>query len=233
MDDEGRLAALARAAANLVEPGMVVGLGTGSTAAAFVRELGARVAAGLEIVGVPTSSRTAALARDLRIPLRTLDEVERLDLGVDGADEIAPNLDLIKGRGGALLHEKMVALACDDYVAIAAGEKLVPSLGARSSLPVEVVPFGWRQTIARLAALGVRPVLRRGTGGKTGDDVFRSDGGHFLVDCETGPIADPKRLAASVKALPGVVDHGLFLAVARRALVAEVDGTVRTMLRSV
>lgn len=232
MDDERRLAALAHASADLVEPGMVVGLGTGSTSTAFVRELGARVAAGLEIVGVPTSSRTADLARDLRIPIRTLDEVERLDLGVDGADEIAPNLDLVKGRGGALLHEKLVALACDDYAVIATVEKRVPSLGARSSLPVEVVPFGWRQTVTRLAALGVRPVLRRETGGKAGNDVFRSDGGHFVVDCETGPIADPELLAASVKAIPGVVEHGLFLAVARRALVAEVDGTVRTLLRS-
>jgi len=231
VDDAGRLAALGRAAANLVEPGMVVGLGTGSTARAFVRELAVRVAGGLEVVGVPTSTQTAALARDLGIPLRSLDEVERLDLGVDGADEIAPGLELVKGRGGALLHEKMVALVCDDYAVIAAAEKLVPELGSRVPVPVEVVPFGWRQTAARLAALGVRPVLRRSPGGADEDEPFRSDGGHYVVDCETGRIADPAALAAALKAMPGVVEHGLFLGLARRALIAEADGSVRTVWR--
>lgn len=228
MDDDARLAALATAAADLVAPGMVLGLGTGSTATAFVRELGRRVAGGLTVVGVATSSRTEALARALGIPLAALEDVERLDLGIDGADEIAPNLDLIKGRGGALLHEKLVALACECYVAIAAAEKRVPALGARVPLPVEIVPFGWPHTAARLAALGVEPSLRRSYG-DPGAAPFVTDGGHLLLDCVLPTAADPATLAAAIERVPGVVEHGFFLGVADRVLVAEADGSVRLL----
>ncbi len=192
-----------------------------------------RVAAGLRITGVPTSGRTERLARELGIEIRSLDEVERLDLGIDGADEIAPNLDLVKGRGGALLHEKLVALACDDYLVVAAAEKLVSQLGTRTPLPVEVIPFGRRHTAARLAALGCRPTLRTGPG--KGDDranpeaPFVSDGGHHILDCATGPVADPTALAVALKGTAGVVEHGFFLGVAHRALVVDTAGIVRRL----
>jgi ribose 5-phosphate isomerase len=152
-----RLERLAIVAADLVSPGMVVGLGTGSTAEAVLRELGKRVAAGLRCRGVPTSRRTETLARELGIELTTLDAVARLDLGFDGADEIDPSLDAIKGKGGALLHEKLVALSGADFVLVATTEKLVQRLGERTALPVEIVPFGWKQTAARLTDLGLTP----------------------------------------------------------------------------
>ena len=233
VDDTQRLAALARAAADEVRSGMKLGLGSGSTAEAVVRELGQRVANGLSITAVPTSERTERLARDVGIILVSMDEVERLDLGIDGADEIDPALNAIKGRGGALLHEKLVAIACDDYVIVAAAEKLVPRLGTRLPLPVEVVPFGWRQTAARLEALGCRPTLRPTPSGGAGPagTPFLSDGGHFVLDCLTDPITDPPGLASAIKATTGVVEHGLFLGFAHRVLVAERDGAVRRLSR--
>jgi ribose 5-phosphate isomerase A len=209
---------------------MIVGLGTGSTADAVIRALGARVAAGLTMTGVPTSRRTERLATEVGILLTTLDAVARIDLGIDGADEIDPALDAVKGRGGALLHEKLVALACDDYLLVAAAEKLVRQLGTRLPLPVEVVPFGWRHTAARLTELGCRPTLRSRP--NTPSAPATSDGGHYLLDCATGPLADPATLAAVLKATIGVVDHGLFLGFARRALIAEPDATVRRLTRS-
>ncbi len=232
MDDASRLAALASAAADQVTSGMTLGLGSGSTAEAVIRELGTRVADGLTISGVPTSDRSARLASEHRIPLLTLDEVDHLDLGIDGADEIAPSLNLVKGRGGALLHEKLVALTCRDYLVVAAAEKLVIQLGTRVPLPVEVIPFGWRHTATRLAGLGCAATLRRhavGTNGPPAGSPFQSDGGHSILDCVTGPIDDPGSFAAQIKATPGVVDHGLFLGVARRALVVDGDGAVREL----
>lgn len=219
-----RLARLAVAAADLVAPGMTVGLGTGSTADAVLRELGRRVADGLVFTGVATSVRTESLARELGIPLTSLDVVDRLDLGIDGADEIDPNLDAIKGRGGALLREKLVALSCDDYVLVATTEKRVNRLGERTSLPVEIVPFGWPQTAARLGALGIRPELRRLPDDP--DQPMRTDNGGSILDCETGPLADPAQLAAAVKAVPGVVEHGLFLGNATAALLIDPHGEV-------
>jgi ribose 5-phosphate isomerase A len=217
-----RLQRLANAAADLVTPGMLVGLGTGSTADAVTRELGRRVAAGLIFTAVPTSNRTEALARDLGIPLSTLDEIDRLDLGIDGADEIDPALDAIKGRGGALLREKLVALSCDDYVLVATTEKNVDRLGTRTPLPVEIVAFGWPQTTKRLASLGITPEPR------TVDDEsarpWVTDSGGMIVDCATGPIADPSKLAAAIKAVSGVVEHGLFLGIARAALQVDLEG---------
>jgi ribose 5-phosphate isomerase A len=221
------LARLAEAASALVEDGILLGLGSGSTAEATIRALGVRVAAGLRVTGVPTSARTERLARELGIPLRTLDEVEGLDLGIDGADEIDPRLDIVKGRGGALLYEKLVALACERYLIVAASEKLVERLGTRMPLPVEVVPVGWKQTAARLEEAGCRTTLRRVADGAP----FVSDGGHYVLDCATGPIADPLDLAASIKAITGVVDHGIFAGFADRAMMIDPDGTVRTLTR--
>jgi len=225
--DAARLAALARAAADRAESGMTIGLGPGSTAEAAIRELARRAHGGLAIRGVPTSRRTAKLARELGIRLVSLEEVERIDLGIDGADEIDPELNATKGRGGALLHEKLVALACDDYLRVAAAEKRVDRLGTRTPLPVEVVPFGWRQTAERLGALGLNPSLR------TGDDgaPVRTDGGHLTFDCASGPIADAAALGRSIKEIAGVVDHGLFVGIARRAFLAEPDGTITRLER--
>ncbi len=221
------LEAVGRAAAAEVRPGTIVGLGTGSTADAFLRALGARVAAGLRVTGVPTSAQTERLARELGIPVASLDAVGRIDLGVDGADEIDPALDAVKGRGGALLFEKLVAEACDDYLLIAASTKRVARLGTRLPLPVEVVPLGWEQTAARVAAVGVAPTLRPGAGGAP----YRSDGGHYILDCKTGPIADAAALAARLKQVTGVVDHGLFVGLATRVFFADPDGTVTRLAR--
>src|SRR3954462_12062214 len=184
----GGLRRLATAAADLVTPGMLVGLGTGSTADAVTRELGRRVAGGLNFTAVPTSDRTEILARDLGIPLVTLDEIDRLDLGIDGADEIDPALDAIKGRGGALLREKLVALSCDDYVLVATMEKCVDRLGTRTPLPIEIVAFGWSQTAKRLTRLGISPEPRSLDGDPTRPWV--TDTGGLIMDCATGPIAD-------------------------------------------
>ena len=219
-----RLQQVAIAAADLVMPGMLVGLGTGSTADVVTRELGRRVAAGLIFTAVPTSERTEALARSLGIPLSTLDTTDRLDLGIDGADEIDPELNAIKGRGGALLREKLVALSCDDYVLVATTEKSVARLGARTPLPIEIVAFGWSQTATRLANIGIAPELRN-----VDEDLaqpWTTDNGGFILDCVTGPIEDPARLAAAIKAVSGVVEHGLFLGIARSALQVEADGYV-------
>ncbi len=210
---------------------MTLGLGSGSTAEAVVRELGARVKSGLRVRGVPTSERTARLAQELGIPLLTLDEVTAINLGIDGADEIAPSLDVVKGRGGALLHEKLVALACDRYLIVAAAEKLVGQLGTRMPLPVEVVPFGWHLTAARLRALGLDPTLRQSNAPGAGPVPFVSDGGHYVLDCVTAPIADPSSLARDLKATPGVVDHGLFVGFADRVLVVDGEGKSRIMDR--
>lgn len=219
-----RLQRLAVVAADLVLPGMLVGLGTGSTADTVIHELGRRVVEGLDFTAVPTSCRTAALARDLGIPLTTLDEVDRLDLGIDGADEIDPQLDAIKGRGGALLCEKLVALACADYVLVATTEKSVDTLGALTPLPVEIVSFGWAQTAQRLRELGIDPVRRSSAGDPT--QPWVSDNGGMILDCTTGLIDDPFRLSAAVKAVSGVVEHGLFLGIARAALQVDPGGQV-------
>ena len=227
MQTAERLSRLAAHVATGLTDGMIVGLGSGSTAEAVVRAIGERVAGGLAIVGVPTSENTARLARSLGIPLRTLDEVEMIDLGIDGADEIAPNLDLVKGAGGAHLREKLIALACRDYLVVAASEKLVDRLGTRMPLPVEIIPLGARQTMARLEAVGCRGAIR-----ERGGAPFVTDNGGWIVDCETGPIDDALALGARVKAVTGVVEHGIFTGIARRATVVHPDGRIETFTRS-
>jgi ribose 5-phosphate isomerase A len=219
----------AEAAAHLVEPGMVTGLGTGSTAAFFVAALGRRVAdEGLRITGLATSDHTAAMARDLHIPIGGFGEHPQIDLTIDGADEIERGtLYLIKGHGGALLREKIVAAASRRMIVIADETKLVDRLGSHFSVPVEVVRFGWQATARSLARLGANPSLRPGTG----DAPYVTDGGNFIMDCAFGPIADPTEIAHRLDHIVGVVEHGLFLGYATEAIVGGRDG-VKTYSRS-
>lgn len=223
-------AAAEGAVAEYVESGMVLGLGTGSTASFAVRRIGALIAAGeLEDVrGVPTSARTAALAREEGIPLVTLSEARPL-FTIDGADEIGPGLALIKGRGGALLREKIVASAGDGLIVIADETKLVDSLG-EGPLPVEVEPFGYEITLEDLASLGCEPNLRlEGPGSQTGDPdrPYVTDGGHYTADCLFPQgIPDPAVLEEEIKRIPGALECGLFVGLARAAVVTrEGDGT--------
>ena len=219
----------ARVALSHVTDGMRLGIGTGSTAEEFVRLLAARIGEEkLSVVGVPTSERTAELCRTLGVPLATLDEAPELDLTVDGADEIDPRLSLVKGGGGALLREKIVAAASQAMLVIADSSKLVETLG-RFPLPVEVNPFGLKATeiaIARAASrLGLEgPLALRMAGG----EPFVTDGGHHIVDASFGRIPDPQALGDALHAIPGVVEHGLFLGLAKTAIVADAGG-VRTL----
>lgn len=228
MDLATRLARLGEAAAALVEDGQIVGLGTGSTASAMIEALGKRVADGLKITGVVTSSQTEALATRVGIPLVSIDTVKSIDLGIDGADEIDPSLDLIKGRGGALLYEKIVAERCDRYVIISVADKLVDQLGMRLPLPIEIVSYGWAHTAKRIVdGFGLNPVLRMQNNGSP----FITDGGHILLDCEPSPIADAASLNRSLKLLTGVVDHGLFCGLATDALVIDDTGMITHQVR--
>lgn len=214
-------------AIDFVKPGMRLGLGTGSTAAHFVDLLGARLKDGLSVVGVPTSEATAKQAAGLGIPLTTLDETPELDLVVDGADEFDPQLRLIKGGGGALLREKIVASASARMIVIADASKEVSTLG-RFHLPVEVDRFGLQSTrrkvemAARAAGLAGVPVLREAQAGLP----FVTDGGHLILDCAPGQIAEPEALAAALDAIPGVMGHGLFIGLASAIIVAD-GGDIR------
>jgi ribose 5-phosphate isomerase A len=209
----------------LVEPGMRVGLGTGSTASHFVELLAERVRVGLAIIAVPTSEATRALAGKLGIPLSTLDETPQLDLTVDGADEVAPDLALIKGGGGALLREKIVAAASARMVVIADDSKLVDVLG-RFPLPIEVVPFGLaatRRHIERAVGEAGCPGPARLRHGRDGHP-FVTDGGHLILDAALERIPDPSSLAARLAEIPGVVEHGLFVGLAHSAIIASAAG---------
>lgn len=222
----------ARVALAHVTDGMRLGIGTGSTADEFVRLLAAQVDDGLSVIGVPTSERTAALCRDLGVKLTTLDETPQLDLTIDGADEIDPQLTLIKGGGGALLREKIVAAASRRMVVIADSSKLVDTLG-RFPLPVEVNRFGLRATEIAIGeaagALGLSGTL---TLRVTDDAPFVTDGGHFIIDASFGRIPDTRALSQALHTIPGVVEHGLFLGLADTAIIADADGvkTVRAAL---
>lgn len=215
----------ATAAMEEIAPGMRIGLGTGSTASHFVDLLGARVADGFECVCVPTSERTAEQARRLNITLSDLDSVDELDVTVDGADEIDPDLDLIKGAGGALLREKIVAAATKRFVVIADHSKLVETLGS-FALPIEVNKFGLRTTgraIARIVqsiAPGVNLKLRPGNDA----NPYETDGGHLIYDASFGRISDARALSGALLDIPGVVQHGLFLDMCAVAFVAGPDG---------
>ena len=209
----------AEAAVDRVKDGMVLGLGTGSTVRYAIERLGRRVAEGWELAGVPTSRATAELARELQIPLTTLDEHPSLDLTIDGADEVDPRLDLIKGLGGALLREKIVAAASDAFLVVVDEGKAVEGLGERAPLPVEVLPFGARRTRSRLEALGCEPTLRR-----AGEAPFRTDNGNYMIHCRFEGIADPRELAGRLKEIPGVIEHGLFLEMADAVFVGTAAG---------
>jgi ribose 5-phosphate isomerase A len=214
--DALKRAAAARAVAE-VEDGMAVGLGSGSTAEIAVELLAARR---LRIVGVPTSERTARLARERGIALASLDEQPVLDLVIDGADQVERgSLDLVKGLGGALLREKIVAAAARRMIVVVDDGKLVDRLGGRTPLPVEIVTFGWRSTLGRLAQAGMSPALRGGH-----ERPFVTDGGNLIADCSVGPIDDAPVLEARLRALVGVIDSGLFLGMASRVVVAGASG---------
>jgi len=216
MASDDPLRALGEAAAAYVESGMKVGLGTGRAAHAFVRALAARVKGGLEIAGVPTSEATYELATSLDVPLLTLDEAGELDLTVDGADEVAPDLSLIKGLGGALVREKIVAAASRRFVVVVGEEKLVERLGVKTPLPVEVLGFGLELSKRRLAALGSTPVLRLDKG-----EPYVSDNGNSILDCRFPVIDDPAKLDAEIRSIPGVIGTGLFVGMAERVLVQQ------------
>jgi ribose 5-phosphate isomerase A len=216
----------ARRALELVRPGMKLGLGSGSTARHFVDLLGARVKDGLSVIGVPTSQATAAQARALGVPLTSLEDHPELDLTIDGADEVDANLRLIKGGGGALLREKIVAAASKRMVVIADASKYVERLGA-FPLPVEVVPFGMAATRRHIERVAKRfdcqgaIVLRRQ---RESEAAFVTDGGHHILDCAFGAITAPEALGEALRAIPGVVEHGLFLGLAKAAILAGPSG---------
>jgi ribose 5-phosphate isomerase A len=221
MDIEAHKRQAAAVAVEWVRPGMRLGLGTGSTARHFIALLAERVRSGLDVVGVATSEATRVQAEHLGVPLTTLDDTPELDLTVDGADEIAPDLSLIKGGGGALLREKIVAASSARMVVIADDSKWVAALG-RYPLPVEVVSFGLAATrrAVEAAAAGAgcpgQALLRRDRGGH----AFVTDSGHWILDAMLGQIADPRSLAGRLSSIPGVVEHGLFIGMAQAAILA-------------
>ncbi|HUH13816.1 MAG TPA: ribose-5-phosphate isomerase RpiA [Longimicrobiales bacterium] len=221
--------AAAERAVDFIRDTMKVGLGTGSTARLFLEALAARREHGelQDILGVPTSTDTEQCARALGIPLASLEQVPKLDIVVDGADEVDGELRLIKGLGGALLWEKIVASAADRMVVIVDEGKLVERLGERSPLPVEVVPFGWSVHVPALLELGAAPELRRAPGG----EPFVTDGGHYILDCRfPSGIADPEGIERALRARPGIVESGLFLGMASAVVVGGEDG-VRVLER--
>ena len=222
-DKEKQIAA--RAAVQLVEDGNIVGLGSGSTAAHAVRFLAERVRDGLKIVGIPTSQQTKHLAQQLGIPLTTLEEHPQIDIDIDGADEIDPQLNLIKGGGGAFLREKIVASVSRRFIVIADSAKQVKRLGM-FPLPVEVVPFAQSLIKTRIEVLGAKVSLRNYAYG----NPYITDEGHHILDCTFGEIAEPRDLANKLCAMPGVVANGLFIGMAEMALVGK-DGEVVTIRR--
>ena len=217
---------VARHALRMVADGMVLGLGTGRAAEAFIHALGARARAGLRVRVVVTSTRSDALARRMNLDVASLEDVDRLDLAFDGADEVTPALALTKGLGGALLRERVVASEASRFVVLVTPEKLVDRLGTRVPVPVEVVPFASPSALRRLGAIGATPTLRRQGSGAP----FVTDNQHWIIDAAFAPIDDPAALEASIRSIPGVVDTGLFLGMASLVLVGD-GGAVREIRR--
>ena len=218
---------IAERALALIEDGNAIGLGTGRAATLFVKALGERVKQGLRVRGVPTSDVTAGLARELGIPLATLEEVDELDITFDGADEVAPDLTLIKGYGGALVREKIVAASSKRFIVLVGPGKEVKALGERGKLPVEVVPFALPLARRKLTELGVPPVLRLNPDGTT----YLTDNGNPIFDCKVGPIPDAAALERAILDIPGVVGTGLFLGMAETVFIQAEDGSVTALHR--
>ena len=231
--DDPAVQAVAERALELIFDGAKVGLGSGRASEAFIAKLGARVRQGLRVVGVPTSEASAAQARALGIPLVEIDEELELDLTVDGADEVAPNLDLVKGWGGALVRERIVAAASNRQVILVGPQKLVPTLGARGRIPVEVIPLARGLVTRHMLALGVTPTVRLAADGA---EQFITDNGNLTLDCR---LATPlyggdaaRALEARLLEIPGVVDTGLFLGTAERVLIGRGEGQVEVLIRA-
>jgi ribose 5-phosphate isomerase A len=205
---------LVEGALTLVAEGAIVGLGSGRAATRFIKALGQRVGDGFKVQGVPTSKPSEDLARSLGIPIVGLGETEAIDIAVDGADEVDPQLNLIKGLGGALVREKIVAAAAKKFVILVGPEKLVGQLGDHGVLPVEVVPFALEFCRRRLAGIGCPTVVRRKDG-----RTFISDNGNPVLDCQVAPISDPAALDAAIRSIPGVVGTGLFIDMANMVIV--------------
>jgi ribose 5-phosphate isomerase A len=210
----------AEKAVEYVQDGMKVGLGTGSTAYWAIRKLGERVSEGLKITAVATSQASEDQARELGIPLVAFGEVDSLDLTIDGADELDSALQLIKGGGGALLREKIVAMGSTRMIVVADESKAVTTLG-KFPLPVEIVPFAWEWTVADLAKLGCKPELRR-----SGGELYKTDNGNYIADCRFEAIESAADLALALQRIPGVVEHGLFIGIADMAVIGKNDGTI-------
>jgi ribose 5-phosphate isomerase A len=207
-----------------IKPGQTVGLGSGHAASAFIRALGQR---GIKVRAVPTSKASAELARSHGIEVVALDGKARLDVDIDGADEVDPRLNLVKGYGGAMVREKVVACASRKVVILVGAEKRVTRLGERRRLPVEVIPFGMHFAMRRMRELGLKPAVRIGTDGHE----FLSDNGNFVMDCGIGRIKGPARLERELIAIPGVVGTGLFVGIANVVLIANGDGSITTLKR--
>lgn len=217
--DALKRAAAARAVAE-IEDGMIVGLGSGSTAEFAVEALAARITQGLRVAGIATSERTAVLARRLGVPLTSFAEHRRIDVAIDGADQVERGtLVLVKGLGGALLREKIVASASDRMIVVVDETKLVDRLAGQTKLPVEIVSFGWQTVLDRLAAIGCAPRLRL-----AGGQPFVTDGGNYIADCSIADMSDPPSLEARLSALVGVVETGLFIDLASRIMVGRPTG---------
>ena len=221
--DDAALEALGRYALRFVKPGHTIGLGTGRAASAFIRALGA---SGIEVRGVPTSSPAEELARSVGIPIVTFEQAAKIDTDIDGADEVDPRLNLIKGYGGALVREKIVAASSRRFVVLVGYEKMVKKLGDRGSIPVEVVPFGLSLVTAKIKALGMKPRVREKDGAQ-----FITDNGNLILDCAVKKIENSARLDSKLLAIPGVVGTGIFIAMADVVLVAEASGKIRTLKR--
>lgn len=228
MSSEEEKMAAAEFAAGLVKDGMVVGLGTGTTSVKMVQALGRRVQAGLRFTGVPTSEHTATLAQSFGIPIVALDDAGTLDLNIDGADEVDPDLQLVKGHGGALMREKLVASAARQFIVMVDESKLVHRLGEIFPVPVEVVEFGWRSTLRRLESLGLVGELRGGR------DPFVTDNHNYILDCRRAPSNQQPTpaLANAIKLQTGVVDHGFFLDMASLVVVGKESGEVDALRRA-
>lgn len=222
--DPQDLARVAQAALTRVADGMLLGLGTGRAAEAFIEALGERVRAGLRVRGVPTSNRSADLARRLNIEVLSLEDVTHLDIAFDGADEVTPDLALTKGLGGALLRERVVAYEAKRFIVLVTPEKIVDKLGSRTPIPIEVVPFARASAGRHLEALGGRAEVRR----KPDGFPFMTDNQNWILDTDFGKIDDPAKLDAAVRKIPGIVDTGIFLDMASLVLVGD-KGAVREL----